>query len=358
MTLVGCGCGGNQQATDMNTPGQPGGSGRMLGGQKVGKHLTVGVVFDSGGRGDKSFNDSAFNGTVMADKDLDIKVVPVESHAEKDYETNMTTLAEQGCDLVFAIGISQNKAIEAVAPKYPKVKFAIVDAIVNQPNVRSLVFAEQEGSFLAGYEAALVSKSGKIGFVGGKQIPLILKFEVGYEAGAKTANPKIQVLPPKFTDSWDNIDLGKAAADTLYNDGADIVYHAAGRCGLGVFNAAKEHGKYAIGVDSDQDDVKQGTILTSMVKHVDQAVYQTIKDTATDKFTPGTKEYNLKVEGVGLSAPKSYTKDVIGKETLARVAKIAESIKKGTLKVPSTPDTLAAYLKTAAATPAAPAPKK
>jgi basic membrane protein A len=190
------------------------------------------------------------------------------------------------------------------------------------------------------------------------QIPLILKFEAGYEAGAKTANPKVQVLPGKFTDSWDDIDKGKAAADTLFNDGADIVYHASGRCGVGVFNSAKEHGKYAIGVDSDQDDVKQGTVLTSMVKHVDEAVYSTIKDVATDKFTPGTKVYDLKSNGVGLSEPKPYTKDLIGKETLAKVAKMADAIKKGTLKVPSTAETLAAYLKALGTTATAPAAKK
>lgn len=353
LVLVGCGCGGNQQTgNEMNTPTQPGGVGRENT-KKVGKHVNVGVVFDSGGRGDKSFNDSAYRGTEMATKDMDIDVKPVDSRAEKDYETNLTTLAEAGQDIVFAIGINQKKALETVAPKYPNVKFAIVDAVVNAPNVRSLVFAEQEGSFLAGYVAGLKSKTGKIGFVGGQQIPLIKKFEAGYIAGAKTANPKIEVLPAKYTESWDDIDKGKAAADVLFNGGADIVYHAAGRCGLGVINSAKDHKLFAIGVDSDQDEVAKGQVLTSMIKRVDQAVYATIKDVATEKFTPGTKVYDLKADGVGLSEMK-YTKDIVGKDVIGKVTKIADQIKKGTIKVPSTPEDLTAYLSKLSTTAAQP----
>jgi basic membrane protein A and related proteins len=355
LSVVGCGCGGNQQSTELNTPGQPGGIGRTPT-QKVGKHITVGIVFDSGGRGDKSFNDSAFAGTELAKKDVDIEVKPVDSHKEKDYELNLTTLAESKCDLIFAVGISQGKAVEAVAPKFPDVKFAIVDANVDKPNVRSLVFAEHEGSFLAGYVAGATTKSGKVGFVGGMEIPLIKKFYAGYAAGAKTANPKVELLPAKYTASWDDIDKGKAAADVLYNEGADIVYHAAGRCGLGVFNSAKEHSKYAIGVDSDQDGVKRGSVLTSMIKHVDQAVYQTIKDVATDKFTPGLKVYDLKSNGVGLSEMK-FTKSIVGKDTLAKVAKLSDQIKKGTLVVPSSEEQLSAYLTKLSATPA-PSPGK
>ncbi|HVT10874.1 MAG TPA: BMP family ABC transporter substrate-binding protein [Fimbriimonadaceae bacterium] len=350
LLLAGCGCGGNQQSTDMNTPTQPGGVGRSTTTtQKQGHHVTVGVVFDSGGRGDKSFNDSAFNGTEMAKKDLDIDVKPIETKNAKDYEQNLSGMAD-ACDLVFAIGNNQKDALTAVAAKYPKVKFAIVDAVVDQPNVRSLVFSEEQGSFLAGYLAGLTTKSGKIGFVGGMQMPLIKKFEVGYEAGAKTANPKVEFLPAKYTDSWDDIDKGKAAADVLFNSGADIVYHASGRCGIGVIKSAKEHGKFAIGVDSDQDDVEKGSVLTSMIKHVDQAVYQTIRDTATDSFTPGTKVYDLKSNGVGLSDMK-YTKKLLPKDALAKVNKVAEEIKKGKVKVPSTPEQLTAYLTALTAAP-------
>lgn len=350
LVLVGCGCGGNQQSTDMNTPTQPGGVGRTttIPG-KVGHHVVVGVVFDSGGRGDKSFNDSAFNGTELAKKDVDVEIKTIETKSAKDYEQNLTGMAD-ACDVVFAIGNNQKDALTAVAAKYPRVKFAIVDAVVDQDNVRSLVFSEEQGSFLAGYLAGLTTKTQKVGFVGGEQMPLIKKFEVGYEAGAKTSNPKVEFLPAKYTDSWDDIDKGKAAADVLFNGGADIVYHASGRCGIGVIKSAKEHGKFAIGVDSDQDDVEKGTVLTSMIKHVDQAVYQTIKDVATDSFTPGKKVYDLKSNGVGLSEMR-FTKKLIPKDAMTKVNKVADEIKKGSLKVPSTDEQLTAYITSLTATP-------
>ncbi len=302
------------------------------------KTIKVGVVFDSGGRGDKSFNDSAWAGVQRAEKDLglpDSNVKTVDSKSEKDYQGNIEGLAENGCDLIFAIGISQGNALNIVAPKYPNIKFAIIDAEVNQPNVRSIVFSEEQGSFLAGYLAGLVTKAGKVGFVGGKKIPLIEKFEAGYESGAKTANPNVELLPAKYTESWDDTSLGKAAAENLYSNGADIVYHAAGRCGLGVIEAAKESGKYAIGVDSDQDGQAPGNVLTSMVKHVDEAVYQTIKDVQSGAFKPGTKRYDLAANGVGLTEFQ-YTKDKIGQANIDKIKAIAVKIKSGALKVPTT----------------------
>jgi basic membrane protein A len=313
-------------------------------GAKAGKKsLKVGVVFDSGGRGDKSFNDSAWAGIERAKAELGIEERSVESKSDKDYETNISTLAEQGMDLVVAVGMNQQTAVSRVAPKFPDVKFAIVDGSVEAPNVRELKFAEHEGSFLAGYLAALVSKAGKIGFVGGEEIPLIKKFEAGYIAGAKTAKPSIEVLPAKYTGSWNNLDLGKAAANVLFAGGADIVYHAAGRCGLGVINAAKEAGKYAIGVDSDQDSVAPGSVLTSMVKRVDEAVLQTIRDVQQDAFSNGAKNYTLKDGGVGLS-PMTHTKDKIGAEVLQKVEEIKAKIVAGEVTVPDSAAALAEYM--------------
>ena len=309
----------------------------------TGKKILVGVVFDSGGLGDKSFNDSAWAGIQRSVKEFAITEKHIESKNEKDFETNLTAMADAGCDLVFAIGITQQKALETVAPKYPNVKFAIVDANVTAPNVRSLLFTEQEGSFLAGYLAALTTKTKKVGFVGGMEIPLIKKFQAGYEAGVKTADPSVEVLPAKYTGNWDSQDKGKVAANILYSSGADIVYHAAGRAGLGVIAAAKEQGKFAIGVDSDQDEVAKGSVLTSMIKRVDEAVYQTIKDTSTGKFTAGNKLYDLKIGGVGLSEMK-YTKDKVGKENLDKIAQVSAKIVKGEIKVPANPDELAKYL--------------
>lgn len=334
IVLVGC-SGGEKSGSTAEKDGKSGG-----------KTLTVGIVFDSGGRGDKSFNDSAYAGMQKAEKELGIKINSVDSKREKDYESNITSLAEQGCDVIFAVGLSQNIALSTVAPKFKDTKFAIVDAVVDKPNVRSLVFCEEQGSFLAGYAAALVSKTNKIGFVGGKKIDLITKFEDGYIAGAKTAKPTIEVLPAKYTDSWDDTSLGKASAETLYSQGADVVYHAAGRCGVGVIDAARaRNGVFAIGVDSDQDHLAQGKVLTSMIKRVDVAVFETIKDVKDGKFTAGTKQYDIKVDGVGLS-PFTYTKDVIGAENLKKIDEVKKQIIDGKIVVPAKPDDLTKYLAT------------
>jgi basic membrane protein A len=304
--------------------------------------LTVGVVFDSGGRGDKSFNDSAFAGVERAKTEFGIVEKTVDSKSEKDYEANLSALAEQGANVIFAVGLSQKNALETVAASHPEIKFAIVDAEIDKPNVRSLVFAEEQGSFLAGYAAALATKTKKLGFVGGMEIPLIKKFETGYRAGAYYADPTVVVLPAKYTESWDDTSTGKAAATVLFNGGADVVYHAAGRCGLGVIEAAKDAKKLAIGVDSNQDDVAPGFVLTSMIKRVDEAVYQTIKDSIDNKFTPGTKVYDLKANGVGLTDFKNTT-DKIGADNLKKIAAVADQIKSGML-IPTKPEDLQAFI--------------
>lgn len=300
----------------------------------TGKKLKVAMVFDSGGKGDKSFNDSAFAGLEKAEKELGVEIRTVDSKTERDYETNMETLSEQGFDLVIAVGITQMNALNTVAPKHPNTKYAIIDAPVEKPNVRSLLFSEEQGSFLAGYVAGATSKTGKVGFVGGKKIDLILKFEAGYKAGALAANPKVVVMPGKYTESWDDTQAGKENAKVLFNDGADIVYHAAGRCGIGVIEAAKEAKKWAIGVDSDQDDVAPGTVLTSMIKHCDEAVFQTVKDVIDGKFAAGMKVYDLKSKGVGLS-PMKNTKDIVGAATIGRVSDVTQQIIDGKITVPT-----------------------
>jgi basic membrane protein A len=309
----------------------------------TGKKLKIGLVFDSGGRGDKSFNDSAYRGLERAVKELGVEEKTVDSAKEADYEGNIDALAEQGVDLIFGVGISMKTALENIAPKYPNMKFAIVDAPVELPNVRSLVFKEEEGSFLAGYLAGLMTKTNKLGFVGGMEIDLIKKFLAGYEAGAKSANPAVEVLPAKYTGDWANQDLGKQSAKTLYGQGADIVFHASGKCGLGVIEAAREEGKYAIGVDSDQDHLAEGRVLTSMIKRVDEAVFQTIKDLHDNKWDAGTKMYDLKASGVGLS-DMTFTKDKIGAENLKKVDEQKAKIIAGEFKVPATPDELTAFL--------------
>lgn len=319
--LLLAGCGASEPAGSKAEPGK--------------KPLTLGIVFDTGGLGDKSFNDSAWRGAQKAEKELGVKVLKVESTKASDYETNLAQLADQGADLVVGVGISMRPALEKVAPAHPETKFVSIDgAPLEMPNVRTIQFREEEGSYLVGYLAGLMSKTGKVGFVGGQEIPLIKKFEYGYYAGAKAANPQIVLLPSKYTGNWDNQDTAKVAANVLFGSGADIVYHAAGRAGLGVIAAAKDAKKWAIGVDSDQDGEAPGTVLTSMVKNVDEGIFRTMKDLQEGKFTAGGVVYGLADGGVGTSA-FAHTKDVIGPEKLAKLEEVRKAIVDGTVKVPS-----------------------
>ncbi len=331
------GCTGSAPSTDNTTPKAEPAAGA------TDKKLKVGIVFDSGGRGDKSFNDSAWAGIERAQKEFGIEALPLQSQSPAVYEGNLTKLADQKMDIIIAVGLGQGSALDKVAAKFPDVTFAIVDGDVKQPNVRMLKFKEEQGSFLAGYLAGLMSKTGKIGFVGGMEIPLIKKFQYGYAAGAKMGNPNIEILPAKYTGDWNNADKGKASAAVLYAAGADIVYHAAGRAGLGVFTAAKEAQKYAIGVDSNQDDIEKGRILTSMVKRVDEAVYQTIKDVVDGKFASGEKMYDVASGGIGLTEFE-FTKDLIGKEKLDQVKEIEGMISSGEITVPTTEEEFAKFV--------------
>lgn len=333
------GCSGSTTETKTEGTTTSGGTG----GTDSGKKLVIGMVFDSGGPGDKSFNQSASEGLAKAEQDFGVEAKRVESQKEADYETNLDALAEKGVDLVIAVGISMQKAVEKAAPKHPNIKFALVDAGVDAPNVRGLAFKEEEGSFLAGYLAGLMSKTKKVGFVGGQEIPLIKKFEAGYIAGVKTADPTVSVLPSKYTGSWNDADMGKQCAKTLYSGGADIVYHASGGCGRGVFQAAQEESKYAIGVDSDQDYMAEGRVLTSMVKRVNEAVYSTIKDVKEGKFTAGQTIYDLKANGVGLSEMK-FTKDAIGADNLKKVEDIKAKIISGEIVPPASMEDLQKFL--------------
>lgn len=325
--------------------GSTSGSGTASGTPDTAKKLKVGVVFDRGGLGDKSFNDSAWRGIQRAEKELGIEVAKVESKEEKDYETNLMAMADQGMDLVIAVGLNQGKALQKVAPDYPDTKFAIVDGQVEAPNVRMLKFKEEEGSFLVGYLAGLMTKTGKVGFVGGMELDLIKKFQYGFAAGVKTARADGELLPAKYTGNWDNIDSAKVAANLLFDSGADIVYHAAGRAGLGVIRAAEEKKLWAIGVDSDQDAEAPGFVLTSMVKKVDEAVFATISELTKGEFTAGEKMYTLADNGVGTSE-FTQTKDKIGEANIAKLEEIKAKIVSGEIKVPATEAEYTAFLET------------
>ncbi|MFD3155860.1 BMP family protein [Haloimpatiens sp. FM7330] len=313
-----------------------------------GKDIKIGLSTDEGGLNDKSFNQSANAGIKEAQKETGVQYFPIESQKKEDYEANLQSLAlDQECDLTFGIGFQMQKAMENIAKANSDKKFAIVDAVVEKPNVQSLMFKEHEGSFLVGVVAAKMSKTNKIGFIGGKDFPLINRFAAGYIAGARAVNPDIKVVV-KYADSFGDTNKGYEIAKTEYNEGCDIVFHAAGGVGIGLFKATKElrnAGKnvWAIGVDQDQavaitDDkgkpMYDDVILTSMMKRVDTATKQAVLDIVNDKFEGGkTHVFGLKEDGVGI-APSS--KKNVPKEVLDLVKKYEDAIKTGKIEVPET----------------------
>jgi basic membrane protein A len=290
-------------------------------------NLKVGMAYDIGGRGDQSFNDAAAAGLDRSKSELgitdtkELEASPGETDAQK--EERLRSLAEAGFNPIVAVGFAYSAALAKVAPDFPDIKFAIVDdANAKGANIANLTFAENEGSFLVGAAAALKSQAKHIGFVGGVQVPLIKKFEVGYEAGAKAVDPNIKIdvkyltQPPDFT-GFNDPAKGKTAAQGMFDGGADVVYHAAGGSGAGVFQAAKAAGKLAIGVDSDQyktaDPAVQSVILTSMLKKVDVAVFNFIKSVQDNAFKSGETVFDLKAGGVDYSTSGGMVDDIKSK---------------------------------------------
>ncbi len=305
--------------------------------------LSLGMVTDVGGLGDKSFNDSAYRGLQRAQAQLGVTASVLQSRSVSDYEPNLSTLAQHGDALIFAIGFLMHDSLNDVAPRFPKTHFAIIDSVVDQPNVTSVTFREEESSFLAGVLAGLVTKTNTVGFLGGIQSPLIEKFEAGFVAGVKSSNPKAQVLI-KYTGSFDDVAAGKEYAAVLYDQGADIIYAAAGKCGLGAIDEVKSRPKgfYIIGVDSDQDALAPGKVLTSALKHVDNAVYALALAASQQKIPSGHVVLGLKEGGVGLTTMQ-YTKSSLPPGALSVLAGYQRAIISGKLAVPSTASELAAF---------------
>lgn len=312
-----------------------------------GGKLRVGIVFDIGGKDDKSFNAAAWEGVKRAKQELGIFLRDVEPGDPTSIEPSMRAFAERGYDLIVGVGFAQAPIMNDVAHDYPNLKFAIIDGVIDLPNVASLIFKEHEGSFLVGMIAARTSKTGKIGFVGGMDIPLIHKFEKGYEEGARYANPKIQVFENYVgvTDAaWNNPGKGKELSKAQIERGADVVFQAAGNSGLGVFDAAEEVTKYrrqnhidppnvfAIGVDSNQNWVKPGFILTSMIKRVDVAVFNTVKDLLESRFKGGIHEFGMDNDGIGYALDE-YNREMIPQSVLDEVDQAKKDIIAGRIKV-------------------------
>jgi basic membrane protein A len=338
------GCAGAGLLTAGCPKGAPGASGQAAG---TPTGLRAALAIDTGGVDDKSFNAASWAGLQRAGTELNLGpdgVKYVEAHEVSDYGTVLSAFATQNYGLVIAGSYSFADALKDVAPQFPAVKFAIIDADApDLPNCESLQFRSQEAAFLAGYVAARVSKTGTIGFVGGKEGPLIATFLSGYTAGARTASPNVRVLAT-YAGAWDDVSKGKSQATQQFASGADVVLHVAGKTGLGVIEAAKEKGPgfYAIGCDQDQDGIAPGNVLTSVLKRVDVAVADTVKRTKAGQFTPGKRVYGLKDGGVGITEMK-YSKASLPPGTADRLAKLSALIIAGKIVPPTTDDALAGF---------------
>jgi len=288
------------------------------------------VIFDMGGKFDKSFNEAAYRGVERWKAETGKNYLEFEISNDTQRAQAIRRMAERGASPIISVGFAQASALQQVAKDFPKTKFVIIDEKVNMPNVQAVVFKEHEGSFLIGALAALTSKSGKVGFVGGMDIPLIRKFQCGYEQGAKAANPKIDVqanMTGTTATAWNDPTRGGELAKAQFAKGVDVVFAAAGGTGVGVYQAAKDAGKLAIGVDSNQNHLQPGTMLRSMVKRVDVAVYNVLKE-----WQPGIKILGLAENGVEYAVDQHNAK-LISPQVKAKVEAYKADIIAGKIKV-------------------------
>ncbi len=298
--------------------------------------IKVGLVLEKSGKDDKSFNASAYQGLKRAEKELGVVTKTVEAPDNSAYETLQRAFADKKFDLIVAVGFHQLEAIKKNATRFPNQKFVLVDEDAQLPNVRSVMFEEHEGSFLVGALAAMHAKSGKVGFIGGMDVPLIRRFEMGFQAGAKNINPKIVVLSNYLGvtgEAWNNPPKAKELALDQFNHGAEVIFVAAGNSGLGVFDAAAEKKKFAIGVDSNQNWIKPGYILSSMLKRVDEAVFDSIKLYKEGKFTTGLTRYGVKSKGVDY-AMDANNQNLVTAEDKKKLEALRAQIIEGKVKVP------------------------
>ena len=340
LTLLAAACG-----DDDDTDTGSGDDGTADEGDAPESDLRIGLVYDIGGRGDQSFNDAAFAGLSQAESELGVEIQDLSpNQSGEDREELLRTLADDGYDMVIGVGFAFAESMGAVAADFPDTAFAIVDdSSLDLPNVTSLVFAEEQGSFLVGAAAALTSETGQLGFIGGVEIDLIKKFEAGFVAGATEVNADAEVdvkyisQPPDFA-GFNDPGTGKEIALGQYGAGADVIYHAAGGSGGGLFEAATETGDvWAIGVDSDQyltaEESVQGAILTSMLKRVDVAVFEAIKAFTEGSLEAGVQTFDLSNDGVGFST----SGDFLSEEIIAQLEELKASIVAGDITVPAAP---------------------
>ncbi|MDJ0957635.1 MAG: BMP family ABC transporter substrate-binding protein [Arenicellales bacterium] len=293
------------------------------------------VVYDMGGKFDKSFNEAAYMGAERFHKESGMQYRDFEPTNEAQRTQSMRRLAGRGANPIVAVGFGYAAAVEEVAKEYPDTKFAIIDMVVDLPNVQSIVFKEHEGSFLVGALAAMASKTGKVGFVGGMDIPLIRRFACGYEQGVKHINADAEIfqnMTGSTPAAWNDPGKGAELAKSQFDRGADVVYAAAGGTGIGVYQAAKDDGKLAIGVDSNQNHIHPGTMLTSMVKGVDVAVYNAFKAGAEGKWVSGVQVLGLAEDGVGWALDE-HNSSLVSDDMKAKIESLREQIIAGSITV-------------------------
>jgi len=290
------------------------------------------VIYDQAGKFDKSFNEAAFHGAERFKKDFHIAYRDAQINSDAQKEQVLRNMARNHADLIVAVGFSYTQAVETVAKEFPKVKFTIIDSVAQGPNVQSILFREQEGSFLVGMAAAMKSKTGKVGFIGGMDVPLIRAFGCGYVQGVKYINKGDQVIqnmtgttPAAFNDPARGTELAKSQFDR----GVDVVFAAAGGTGMGVLQAANASGKFSIGVDSDQNYLYPTSVLTSMVKRVDNAVYDSFKQASKGTWKPGVQVLGLKENGIMWAQDSK----LITPEMTKRINAASKAIVAGKIKV-------------------------
>ena len=308
--------------------------------QALAQDFSPAVVFDQGGKFDKSFNEAAYNGAERFKKETGTPYREFEVTNEGQREQALRTLVRRGASVIVAVGFSQSAAVGKVAKESPNTKFCLIDDVLDAPNVQSVTFKEEEGSFLAGMAAALASKTGKVGFIGGMDIPLIRNFLTGYEQGVKHVRPDAEVfvnMTGTTPAAWNDPGRGAELARSQFARGADVVFAAAGATGLGVMQAAADAGKLVIGVDSNQNHVHPGKVLTSMVKRVDVVVYDCLKAAKEGNWKPGHRVVGLKEDGVAYALDE-HNRNLVTPEMEARLDEAEKQIIDGSLTVkPYTP---------------------
>jgi basic membrane protein A and related proteins len=303
------------------------------------KKLVMAMVTNQSGLGDQSFNDAAWEGLAQAEKAYGIERKVLESREQAQYVPNLSTLAEQKASLIIGVGFMIKDAVAEAAKMFPGSNFVLVDGAVPLPNVASIYFKENEGAFLVGAIAAKVSRTGKIGFVGGVSTPVTNRMESGYRAGAMTVNPSIEVLV-SYAGSFADPAKGEEMATPQYNQGADVIFQVAGQTGLGVINAAKKLGKFVIGVDRDQNYLAPANVLTSMIKRVDIAVLNACAMVVKNEFKGGQYYYGLKEKAVDFAT----TGNLIPADVVTFANMLKGKILSGEIKPPSTYDELSKFV--------------